>query len=1144
MVVKTTSTFIYIAFTSVFVLCNDNVGPLIIANPEDTIAIPGSNVSLFCITSAIPKPTVIWEKDDAILTGNYFSISSNGALHITGANETRDKGTYRCRSSNLVGTIVSLPAQLSFPFLDPFAEPFSNKQAKSGESLVLRCQVPNTEPLKQRSLRWSKKDFHYADLLPPLETSSYYTISKNGDLYFSYVTSADTGSYVCLVGNTLLGKTEKRTIKLKVDLSQEDKYEVKSPGIFSEFSKPKYALKGKTFVLECIGYGRPVPRISLKKSGDTVELGKTSTNKRTYIIRDFSASNAGTYVCRTWNDYGDSSEVTTIVTMLVEARWTSRPKDASLDVNTSLTWKCEAEGVPRIKYTWLHNGVNMKAPADPRHYVINEGTLTFPMLQVSQKGMYQCHASNSVKELITAAELDVKASAPSFGKGSIEPDEITNALNGGTAVIFCQPIGSPKPDVTWYKGSSILGTSGNKYSVDDDGTLRIYNVAKGDRGTYTCAGQNSFGLIKKETYLMIKDGIVIVNFPRKVEAIVGRNLSITCEVETETESIISFEWTQNLMPLTQRNVAISNDARKSVLIIQGLTLKNSAVYGCKAIADSLTSAGRSYDKADIRVKVKGPPEAPISITVSEVKKHRVNITWATSAYQPDNNSPINKAVVEYKTLYEPDVWYTSHDVVLKGENRADVKISPWAFYTFRIILVNDVGQSGPSPESALIQSPAAIPDKAPSNITGLGPSPTELTISWQPLKPIEQNGPGLHYAVFFRRVKDPAPMTHVQVKPDPSKDKLEYTVTDTEFYEQFEFQVQAINALGPGPKSAVVYGYSGEKSPVGEPQDLRVQILNSRSARATWTGIRKDREASRGNLLGYKVYYWSTQHGMRPSDAHYEPTDETVTMLGLDSFTTYFFQVVAYNSKGDGPGSNVVGPLSTPESVPESPYSLDIYVTKPEVTLTWKPPLKTNGIMVGYQVTVRKLPVGQINIIDVGEQRLEQEFEALDLEGKYQFALLARNRVGFGPPLVVNIDLKMVPKNAPEDVFISVNEKQKTATVKWSKVEGKIDGYRVTYWNTRDGSEASTKFQEVAQNTGRKVTVANLHAKLTYKFHVRSYQEFGDNLVLGPQSKIHSVTVGLSSSNSRSKAGTLQVARFHVILPFTLVLLRVIWNSW
>jgi hypothetical protein len=78
-------------------------------------------------------------------------------------------------------------------------------------------------------------------------------------------------------------------------------------------------------------------------------------------------------------------------------------------------------------------------------------------------------------------------------------------------VISCQPIGSPKPDVTWYKGSSILGMSGDKYSVSNDGTLRINKVGKSDRGTYTCVGRNSFGVIKKDTYLMIK-GIIYVFF--------------------------------------------------------------------------------------------------------------------------------------------------------------------------------------------------------------------------------------------------------------------------------------------------------------------------------------------------------------------------------------------------------------------------------------------------------------------------------------------------------------------------------------------------------------------------------------------------------------------------------------------------------
>ena len=66
----------------------------------------------------------------------------------------------------------------------------------------------------------------------------------------------------------------------------------------------------------------------------------------------------------------------------------------------------------------------------------------------------------------------------------------------------------------------------------------------------------------------------------------------------------------------------------------------------------------------------------------------------------------------------------------------------------------------------------------------------------------------------------------------------------------------------------------------------------------------------------------------------------------------------------------------------------------------------------------------------------------------------------------------------------------------------------MTYWNTRDGLEKSKRFQEVGSDTGRTITVANLKDKMTYKFQVRSIQEFGDNLVLGPQSKIHSVTLG------------------------------------
>ena len=88
------------------------------------------------------------------------------------------------------------------------------------------------------------------------------------------------------------------------------------------------------------------------------------------------------------------------------------------------------------------------------------------------------------------------------------------------------------------------------------------------------------------------------------------------------------------------------------------------------------------------------------------------------------------------------------------------------------------------------------------------------------MKPIDHNGPGIHYAIFYRRVQDPAPMIRVEVQHWPEKKRPAYTVTDTEFYEQFEFQIQAINALGPGPKSAIVYGYSGERCKLHHPYYL------------------------------------------------------------------------------------------------------------------------------------------------------------------------------------------------------------------------------------------------------------------------------------------------------------------------------------
>ena len=62
------------------------------------------------------------------------------------------------------------------------------------------------------------------------------------------------------------------------------------------------------------------------------------------------------------------------------------------------------------------------------------------------------------------------------------------------------------------------------------------------------------------------------------------------------------------------------------------------------------------------------------------------------------------------------------------------------------------------------------------------------------------------------------------------------------------------------------------------------------------------------------MYFWKAPSGQTPHQAEYKATIDTSTTLHLQAYTSYRFQVVAYNSVGDGPASNVVGPLTTPES--------------------------------------------------------------------------------------------------------------------------------------------------------------------------------------------------------------------------------------
>lgn len=98
----------------------------------------------------------------------------------------------------------------------------------------------------------------------------------------------------------------------------------------------------------------------------------------------------------------------------------------------------------------------------------------------------------------------------------------------------------------------------------------------------------------------------------------------------------------------------------------------------------------------------------------------------------NNHSPASHFIIQINTSFNPDVWTTVRSFVPGGRNYDRVSLSPWGNYSFRIIAVNEIGQSPPSqPTSQLCSAPPDVPHKNPSDVCTRNVKPHLLVISWK-----------------------------------------------------------------------------------------------------------------------------------------------------------------------------------------------------------------------------------------------------------------------------------------------------------------------------------------------------------------------------------------------------------------------------
>ncbi|XP_036720073.1 neuronal cell adhesion molecule isoform X18 [Balaenoptera musculus] len=957
-------------------------------SPKDYIIDPRENIVIQCEAKGKPPPSFSWTRN-----GTHFDIdkdplvtmkSGSGTLTVNimseGKAETYE-GVYQCTARNERGAAISNNIVIR-PSRSPLwtKEKLERITLRNGQSLVLPCRPPVGLP--PPIIFWMDNSFQR---LPQSERVSQ---GLNGDLYFSNVLPEDTREdYICYARfNHTQTIQQKQPISVKV-ISAKSHRERPPTFLTPEGNASrKEELRGNVLSLECIAEGLPTPIIYWIKEDGTLPINRTFYRnfKKTLQIVQVTEADSGNYQCIAKNALGAIHHIIS-VTVKAAPYWIIAPQNLVLSPGEDGTLICRANGNPKPRISWLLNGVLIEiAPDDPSRKIDGD-TIIFSNVQERSSAVYQCNASNEYGYLLANAFVNVLAEPPRIFTSA---DTLYQVIANRPALLDCAFFGSPLPTIEWFKGAKGSALREDIYVLHENGTLEIPVAQKDSTGTYTCVARNKLGMAKNDIHLEIKDPTRIIKQPEYAVVQRGSTVSFECIVKHDHTLIPTVTWLKD-------HGELPSDGRFTVdkdhLVVADVSDDDGGTYTCVAntTLDSV-SASAVLSVVDV-------PNPPFDLELTDQLDRSVQLSWTPG---DDNNSPITKFIIEYEdAMHEPGLWH--HQTEVPGaQTTAQLKLSPYVNYSFRVMAVNSLGRSLPSEASEQYLTKAAEPDKNPTAVEGLGSEPDNLVITWKPLNGFESNGPGLQYKVSWRQ-KDGDDEWTSMVVADVSK----YIVSGTPTFVPYLIKVQALNDAGFAPEPAVVLGHSGEDLPMVAPGNVHVNVVNSTLAEVRWDPV--PLKSIRGHLQGYRIYYWKAQSSSTRNRRHIEKKiltfqgSKTHGMLpGLEPFSHYTLNVRVVNGKGEGPASPD-RVFNTPEGVPSAPSSLKIVnPTLDSLTLEWEPPSHPNGILTEYTLKYQPInsthELGPLVDLKIPANKTRWTLKNLNFSTRYKFYFYAQTVAGSG----------------------------------------------------------------------------------------------------------------------------------------------------
>uniref|UniRef100_A0A3B3R976 Ig-like domain-containing protein n=1 Tax=Paramormyrops kingsleyae TaxID=1676925 RepID=A0A3B3R976_9TELE len=333
---------------------------------------------LDCKAEGMPEPAIIWTTSRGIslpapYQGGRFQVHQNGSLELRGLRKT-DEGRFTCLAKNDMGEaslqidleVASLAEKPSFAI--PNIEVLPLKA--DGKDIVLKC-LARGKPVPEYV--WVLPNGTV--LIPGTRLQRFLHYQGNGTLRILQSTTTDKGVYRCLAKN-VAGQAEKR-----YSLEPGKKPQVRGT------SGPVKISFGQNLNLPCAIDAWPQATISwhlpsgLMLNKPQVIGRVTVLSNGTFILRDITTFDRGTYTCKATNMFGSSTISYPVAVTVYPPRITSAPPSIMrVNRGSSVILNCIAVGTPKPDISWTLPGRTTLVPSS---LVIQK-----PVLMNS--GIYKC----------------------------------------------------------------------------------------------------------------------------------------------------------------------------------------------------------------------------------------------------------------------------------------------------------------------------------------------------------------------------------------------------------------------------------------------------------------------------------------------------------------------------------------------------------------------------------------------------------------------------------------------------------------------------------------------------------------------------------------------------------------------------------